>query len=588
MKASDLIKKYIEFFESKGHKAISSAPLIPEHDPTVLFTTAGMHPLVPFLMGSKHPKGTKLVDVQKCVRTGDIDEVGDATHHTFFLMMGNWSLGDYFKKEAIEYSFEFLTSKDWLNIPLSKLAFTCFKGDKDAPKDEESAKIWTDLGVPKERIAFLPKKDNWWGPAGEIGPCGPDTEMFFWVGKDEAPNKYDPTDNKWVEIWNDVFMQYDKQKDGTYTELKVKNIDTGLGVERVAAVMQGLDDNYKTEIFWPVIEKIQKLSNKKYEDYTQEMRVIADHVRAAVFILGDERGVTPGKVDQSYILRRFIRRVVRNAKKLDISQDIDINVELGKMIINIYKDMFPMINDKKQFILDELKKEEEKFEVTLGKGLKEFQKMVDKDNQITAVEAFLLFQSYGFPIELTKELAEEKGIPIDVPGFNKEFEKHQALSRKGAEQKFKGGLSEASGITKKLHTATHLLGEALRIVLKDDSIKQKGSNITSERLRFDFNLDRKLTPEEKQAVEDLVNKKIKEAIPVERSEMTFQEAKDLGAQAEFEGKYDEQVSVYKIGDFSLEVCGGPHVDNIKELGTFKIKKEQSSAAGIRRIKAILQ
>ena len=588
MKGQELIKKYIEFYRKHGHKEIKSAPLIPEHDPTVLFTTAGMHPLVPYLMGEKHPKGTRLVDVQKCVRTGDIDEVGDVTHHTFFLMLGNWSFGDYFKEEAIEFSFELLTSKEWLNIPLNRLAFTCFKGDKDAPKDEEAAKIWQKLGVPKERIAFLPKKDNWWGPAGETGPCGPDTEMFYWASKKKAPIKFDTEDSNWVEIWNDVFMQYNKQKDGKFLPMEKKNVDTGFGVERVAAVMQGFDDNYRTEMFWPIIEKIQELSGKKYEDNLKAFRVIADHTRAAVFILGDERGVVPGKVDQGYILRRFIRRVVRNAKVLEIPENVDINFELAKIVIKIYKGMFKILKQKESYILDELKKEEDKFEKTLDKGLKEFEKMVAKDNQITAVEAFLLFQSYGFPIEIIQELAEEKGVPIDVKGFNKEFEKHQELSRKGAENKFKGGLSEASDITKKLHTATHLLGSALRKVLKDNDIKQKGSNITPERLRYDFNFDRKLTDDEKKEVEKIINDVISKAIPIERMEMTFKEAKEMGAQAEFEGKYNEKVSVYKIGDFSLEVCGGPHVENTKELGSFKIKKEQSSASGIRRIKAVLK
>ena len=588
MKGQELIKKYIEFYRKHGHKEIKSAPLIPEHDPTVLFTTAGMHPLVPYLMGEKHPKGTRLVDVQKCVRTGDIDEVGDATHHTFFLMLGNWSFGDYFKEEAIEFSFELLTSKEWLNIPLNRLAFTCFKGDKDAPKDEEAAKIWQKLGVPKERIAFLPKKDNWWGPAGETGPCGPDTEMFYWASKKKAPIKFDTEDSNWVEIWNDVFMQYNKQKDGKFLPMEKKNVDTGFGVERVAAVMQGFDDNYRTEMFWPIIEKIQELSGKKYEDNLKAFRVIADHTRAAVFILGDERGVVPGKVEQGYILRRFIRRVVRNAKVLEIPENVDINFELAKIVIKIYKGMFKILKQKESYILDELKKEEDKFEKTLDKGLKEFEKMVAKDNQITAVEAFLLFQSYGFPIEIIQELAEEKGVPIDVKGFNKEFEKHQELSRKGAENKFKGGLSEASDITKKLHTATHLLGSALRKVLKDNDIKQKGSNITPERLRYDFNFDRKLTDDEKKEVEKIINDVISKAIPIERMEMTFKEAKEMGAQAEFEGKYNEKVSVYKIGDFSLEVCGGPHVENTKELGSFKIKKEQSSASGIRRIKAVLK
>lgn len=588
MNAKQLITKYIEFFKTKNHKDIASAPLIPEHDPTVLFTTAGMHPLVPYLMGQMHPKGTRLVGVQKCVRTGDIDEVGDACHHTFFLMLGNWSLGDYFKEEAIGYSFEFLTDKKWLGLPLTHLAFTCFKGDKDAPKDEDAFNKWVSLGVSEDRIAFLSKKDNWWGPAGETGPCGPDSEMFYWVGKEKPPVEFDPENKNWVEIWNDVFMQYEKQKNGSFKPMEKKNVDTGLGVERVVTVLNGFDDNYMSEMFLPIIKKIEELSGKEYKEFTKEFRVIADHIRAAVFILGDERGVVPGKVDQGYILRRFIRRVVRNAKKINIKEDVDVNYELGKLVIDMYKDLFPLLGEKKEFILEELKKEEDKFEVTLEKGLKEFDKMVAKDNQITAVEAFLLYQSYGFPIELIEEIANERNIPIDVKGFNKEYEKHQELSRKGAEGKFKGGLADSSEMTMKLHTATHLLGEALRVVLKDDNIKQRGSNITPERLRFDFNFDRKLTDEEKKAVEDLVNEMIEKEIPVERMEMSFKEAKEMGAQAEFETKYEDEVSVYKINEFSLEVCGGPHVSNTKELGKFKIKKEQSSSAGVRRIKAILQ
>ena len=582
MNAKELIKKYIEFFKKKDHAEIPSAPLIPEHDPTVLFTTAGMHPLVPYLLGQKHSKGKRLVSVQKCIRTGDIDEVGDSTHHTFFLMLGNWSLGDYFKKEAIEYSFEFLTKV--LKINQSNLAVSVFKGDNDAPKDNEAANIWYNLGIKKTRVAFLPKKDNWWGPAGDNGPCGPDTEMFYWVGDVPAPPKFDPEDKRWVEIWNDVFMQYDKQKN-KFSPLAVKNVDTGLGVERVASILQGYDDNYLSELFKPIIEEIEKLSKKQYKEDKKTMRIIADHIRAAVFILGDERSVTPGKVDQGYILRRFIRRVIRNAHKLNIKSSLCEN--LAEIVINIYSGLFPLLDKNKKFILSELNEEEDRFRLTLEKGLRELHKIVVKEKYINSKDAFLLFQSYGFPIEMIIEIAGEVNVKVDVEGFNLEFKKHQELSRVGAEKKFKGGLSDSSDKSKRLHTATHLLGEALRRVLGQE-IVQKGSNITPERLRFDFNFPRKLTDEEKKKIEDIINEQISKKINVERLEMSFKEAKKKGAIAEFESKYDEIVSVYKVGDFSLEVCGGPHVKNTKEVGVFKIKKEESSSAGVRRIKAIVE
>lgn len=584
MDRKQLIKKYIEFFKSKDHKEIKNSSLIPENDPTVLFTTAGMHPLVPFLLGEKHPQGKRLTNVQRCIRTGDIDEVGDTTHHTLFEMLGNWSLGDYFKKEAIEYSFEFLTKE--LGIPLERFAATVFAGDKDAPKDEESAETWKSLGVSEKRIAFLPKKDNWWGPAGETGPCGSDTEMFYWkLNNVPAPETFDPSDENWVEIWNDVLMQYNKDKKGNYNEAKQKNIDTGMGVERTIAILEGLEDNYLASMWKPVIQKIEEISKKSYEGNEKEMRIIADHVKAATFIIAD--GVVPGNAEQGYVLRRLIRRAVRNLRKIEVPiLEIDATAEIAKIVIDIYDD-YDILQKNKEKILEELKKEETQFQKTLDKGLKEFEKMCS-DKKLDCKECFLLYQSYGFPIEMTREIAEEKGVKIDEKGFHKELEKHQELSRTASAGKFKSGLADNSEQTKKLHTACHMLNQALREVLSDKEIFQKGSNITPERLRFDFNFDRKLTPEEKQAVEDLVNKKIKENIPVVMEEMAPEKAKQEGAQGVFDSKYGDKVKVYSIGDFSKEICAGPHVENTSELGHFKIKKEESSSLGVRRIKAILE
>ncbi|MBT4935967.1 alanine--tRNA ligase [Candidatus Woesearchaeota archaeon] len=582
MKAKELKKKYLDFFKSKGHAIIPSAPLIPEHDPSVLFTTAGMHPLVPFLVGQVHPLGNKVASVQKCMRTGDIDEVGDSTHNTFFEMLGNWSFGDYFKEEAIAMSFEFLTRV--LKIPLSHLAVTCFIGDEDAPRDETSATKWKQLGISTERIAFLDKEDNWWGPAGSTGPCGPDSEMFYWVGKDKPPKEFDTDDDRWVEIWNDVFMEYNKTQEGKYVPLSQKNVDTGLGVERVTAILQGKDEIYQTELFLPIIRDIERITKKKYEDNTKAMRIIADHMRASVFILGDERGAVPSNVDQGYILRRFIRRAIRHLKSLGVK---DINTSIfAEKIIDMYKDEYPLLEEKRNFILDELHKEEERFTKTLEMGLRKFETMTAVSDTISGKDAFLLFQSYGFPIEMTRELAEEKGVSVAESAFAVEFEKHQELSRVGAEKKFKGGLSDASEETTRLHTATHLLNEALKTVLKTD-IRQKGSNITAERLRFDFNFDRKLTSEELQAVEDEVNRVIQLQLDVEREEMSLEDALASGAHGEFGAKYPAKVSVYSVGDYSKEICMGPHVKNTSELGTFKIKKEQSISAGTRRIKAVL-
>jgi alanyl-tRNA synthetase len=545
-----------------------------------------MHPLVPFLLGQKHPLGKRLVSVQKCIRTGDIEEVGDPFHHTFFEMLGNWSIGDYFKKEAIHYSFEFLTKN--LKIPIDKLAVTCFIGDSNAKKDEESYAIWLSLGIPKERITFLPKESNWWGPAGETGPCGPDTEMFYYVGK-KAPKKFDPEDKNWVEIWNDVLMQYIKDETGKYILAKQQNVDTGMGVERTLSVLNNLDDNYQTTIFQPIIKEIENISKKKYNTNKKAMRIIADHLRAAVFIIGDEKGVAPSNVGQGYVVRRLIRRAIRYAKSLNINEPFTLKI--AKTILPIYPDYQELHNNHK-FIYQELEKEEIKFNETLEKGLREFNKL-GKDNIITGKEAFLLFQSYGFPIEFTEELADEKNIKVDLESYNEEFKKHQDLSRTASSGQFKSGLADDSEATKRLHTATHLLNEALRAVLSKD-IRQKGSNITPERLRFDFNFSRKITPEEIKSVENWVNDKIKESLQVTREEIPLEDALKSGAQGEFGTKYPEMVSVYTIHSInsksfiSKEICTGPHVSNTKEIGKFKIIKEESSSSGIRRIKAIVE
>ncbi len=585
----ELKQLYLKFFKEKKHAIISSASLIPEHDPTVLFTTAGMHPLVPYLMGQPHPQGKRLADCQKCIRTDDIEEVGDPSHLTFFEMLGNWSFGDYWKKEAIEWSYEFLTDKKWLGIDKNKLYISVFKGDEDAPKDEESAKSWQSLGIPKERIFFFPKKDNWWGPAGKTGPCGPDTEMFIDTGKEPCSKECKPgcSCGKYFEVWNDVFMQYNKTADGGYEKLKQQNVDTGMGLERAAAILQGKETVYEIETFLPIANKIKELANIKNPDEKQELsiRIITDHARAAAFILGDDSGIAPSNLDQGYILRRFIRRSIRHGKLLGIEKEF--LAELAEIVIDLHKEDYKELERNRDFILDELKKEDDKFRKTLETGLRKFERMV-QDSKISGKEAFLLFQSFGFPIEMTMELADEKSIKVDIEGFEKEFQKHQELSRIGAEKKFKGGLGDHSAETTKLHTATHLLNQALREVLGKKDIFQKGSNITPERLRFDFNFDRKLTPEEIKKVEDWVNERIKEQLPVKREEMAPEEAKKAGAQGVFEHKYGERVFVYSIGNKSIEICGGPHVENTKELGHFKILKEESSAAGVRRIKAVLE
>ena len=590
MDARQLKEKFLKFFKEKGHAIIPSASLIPEHDPTVLFTTAGMHPLVPYLMGQPHPLGKRLADVQKCIRTGDIDAVGDSSHLTFFEMLGNWSLGDYFKKEAIAWSLEFLTSKKWLGIDKNKISVTCFAGDKDAPKDSEAASFWKEGGIPEERIFFLPKADNWWGPAGQTGPCGPDTEMFFDTGKEKCGQHCKPGCNcgKYFEVWNDVFMQYNKTADGKFVPLAQKNVDTGMGVERTIAMLQGKKSVFETESFIPILEEIRKHSPNKdwHEENMRSLRIIADHLRAAVFILGDENKVVPSNVDQGYILRRFIRRSIRHGLQLKIKRDFCAAV--AQTIISHNKEMWPELWQNHPSIIEEVQKEEQKFRNTLEKGLRRFEGL-EKGKAISAQEAFLLFQSFGFPIELTQELAKEKNIPVDIEGFSKEFEKHQQLSRAGAEKRFKGGLADHSEQTTKLHTATHLLNEALKLVLGSRNIHQKGSNITPERLRFDFNFDRKMTDAELREVERVVNEKINEGIPVRRVEMTLVEAKKAGAEGVFEQKYEKitgNIFVYRIGEFSKEICGGPHVTNTKEIGSFKIVKEEGVAAGVRRIKAV--
>ena len=579
MNTRELKKKYLDFFRSKGHIIIKSSPLIPENDPTVLFTTAGMHPLVPFLLGTAHPSGKRLADVQKCIRTGDIDSVGDDTHLTFFEMLGNWSLGDYFKKEAIEFSFEFLTKE--LKLLVKKLAITCFAGDKDAPRDEEAASIWMKQGIPKERIAFLSKSDNWWGPAGDSGPCGPDTEMFYWNSDEEPPKNFDPNDNKWVEIWNDVFMQYNKTKEGKYETSKQKNVDTGMGTERVAAILQGKKNVYETEVFLPIIREIKTLAKNHNEKYT---RIIADHLKAAAFILGDEIGVKPSNLGQGYVLRRLIRKSIRLGKLLGIKDKF--TSKIARIVIEIYKEDYPELLLNKDVIVNELDEEEERFTKTLETGLKQFDKIA-KEKSISGKDAFILFSSYGFPFEMTEELAKERNIKINKKGFDEEFKKHQELSRTASEGTFKGGLADASYENAKLHTATHLLHAALRKLL-GEKVQQKGSNITPERLRFDFSFDRKLTDIEIKKVEEMVNEKIKEGIPVIKRISSPEEAKAEGALAFFGHKYGDKVSVYDIKGFSKEICMGPHVENTKELGKFKIVKEEAIAAGVRRIKAVLE
>lgn len=589
MTREQLIQKYIDFFKSKKHLEITNAPLIPENDPTVLFTTAGMHPLVPYLMGEDHPSGNRLVNVQKCIRTVDIDNVGDATHHTLFEMLGNWSLGDYFKKEAIEFSWEFLTSEKWLGLDKNRLAVSVFAGNDKASLDEESLNIWKNLGINKKRIAEL--KDNWWGPAGQTGPCGPDTEMFYWVGDvNNIPESFNDDNDQWVEIWNNVFLQYNKVSEKEFQTLKQKNVDTGLGLDRVLAIVNNLDDNYNTELFQPLISEIQKLSGIKYDKSslaTCSMRIIADHIRASVFIVAEY--VSPSNLDQGYVLRKLLRRAIRHGKLLGIQENVDLIKKLSKVVIGQYKKFYPRLSKNESRILQELGAEEVQFEKTLDKGLKEFNKL-SLDQKISGKEAFKLFSTYGFPAEMIKEMCVEKKVKFEESAFNQEMKKHQELSRTASSGKFKGGLADASEISKKYHTATHLLQAALRKVL-GDQVQQRGSNINSERMRFDFSYSEKMTSEQIREVEDLVNEIIARELQVTCEITDVKNAKQAGAIGLFTDKYGDMVKVYSIGQsdrlFSLEVCGGPHVDNTRELGKLKIIKESSISAGIRRIKAKL-
>ncbi len=575
---------YIDFFVSKGHKQIPSAPVVPENDPSVLFNTAGMQPLIPYLMGQTHPYGTRLCDYQKCIRTNDLDNIGDTYHHTFFEMLGNWSLGDYFKDEAIEWSFEFLTKV--LNIPVERLAVTVYAGSDNIPFDEVSYNKWLSLGIKKERIAKT-VDDNFW-IAGEAGPCGPDSEMFYWRSNDPIPEVFDTEDERWVEIWNDVFMQYNKALDGTIKELPKKNVDTGMGVERVTAILEGVNDNYLSSIFKDVIELISKISNLPYEGNEQSMRIIADHVRTSVFISADYAGVKPSNVGQGYILRRLIRRAIRHAKKLGIDVSSNWEQEIASLIISKYEKYYNELTDNKNTVLEVLKNEKEKFNRTLEKGLREFEKVTRDNKDIDATTAFRLYDTYGFPIELTVELAKERNLNVDEEGFKEKFKAHQELSRTASAGQFKGGLSGNNEIETKYHTATHLLNAALKVVVNKD-VHQKGSNITDERMRFDFSCDHKLSDEEKQKTEDLVNEWIKEGLPVTVEEMSKEDAVKSGAECMFIEKYPDIVTVYTIGDnVSKELCGGPHVKNTNELGHFKIVKEEASSAGVRRIKAILE
>ena len=585
MTASDLRHKFLNFFKDHGHAIIPSASLIPDNDPTVLFTTAGMHPLVPFLLGETHPAGKELTSVQKCIRTGDIDEVGDSTHLTFFEMLGNWSLGAYFKTEAIDYSWQFLTDTKYLALDPSRLAVSVFVGDNDAPFDQQSYDHWLTKGINPERIAKLAKSDNWWGPAGQTGPCGPDTEIFYWVGALPAPTHFDTEDKNWVEIWNNVFMAYRKEADGSFSELTQKNVDTGMGLERVLCVINGVSDIYQTELFSSVIARLESLSGKRYADNTKAFRVIADHIRAAVMIIGDQHGVGPSNTDQGYVVRKLIRRAVRFANQINCTDNLATNI--ASIFVDHFSEVYGEIKTNKDKIITEILEEENKFKKTLENGLKEFNKYT---SSLTGTEAFGLYQSFGFPLEMTMELAREKGFTVDEDGFNAELAKHQELSRTASAGKFKGGLADASEDVTKLHTATHLLQAALRQVL-GHHIFQKGSNITAERLRFDFSHPDKMTAEQIAEVEQIVNKAISDALPVSYREVSLEEARAMNALGVFESKYNERVKVYTMGDdshfFSREICGGPHVSNTSELKSFKILKEEASSAGVRRIKAVV-
>lgn len=580
----DRIKElYLEFFKSKNHAVIESASLIPDNDSSVLFTTAGMQPLVPYLLGEKHPYGTRLTDVQKCLRTNDLDSVGDPTHHTFFEMLGNWSLGDYFKEESITYSFEFLTKI--LNIPIEKLAVTVFEGDEDIPRDEVSANIWKKLGIREERIAYLGKEDNFW-IAGESGPCGGDTEIFYFRSDESVPDRFDPTDDRWVEIWNNVFMEYYKDTNGNVSELPKKNVDTGMGVERITSILEGVNDNYKSTVWKDVIKELEDITKMPYEENEISMRIIADHLRTATFILADDASIKPSNTDRGYILRRLIRRAIRHARKLNIDINSNWEERISTLIINKYSKYYNELVKNEKIVLEELKKEKDKFNRTLEKGLKVFNKETTNINNIDKDLAFKLYDTFGFPIELTLELANEQGKTVDLEGFKEKFKKHQELSRTAAKGMFKGGLQGNSEIETKYHTATHLLNAALKYVV-NNNVHQKGSNINNERMRFDFSCDHKLTEEELKNVEQLMNKWIEDSLEVTFAKMQKEEAIRSGAEAMFIERYPDVVTVYSIGEISKEICMGPHVKNTNELGKFEIVKEEASSAGVRRIKAKL-
>lgn len=593
MTAQELRRRYLRFFEQQGHKIISGASLMPENDPTVLFTTAGMHPLVPYLMGEEHPAGRRLANCQKCIRTGDIDSVGDASHLTFFEMLGNWSLGDYFKQEAIEWSFRFLTERDCLAFDPDRISVTVFEGEGDIPPDGESVAIWRRLGIPAERIHALPRSDNWWGPAGRTGPCGPDTEMFIDTGRTACSATCRPgcACGRFFEIWNDVFLQYRKNEAGEYLPLQRHNVDTGMGVERTIAMLQGVDSVYDTELFQPFKQAYEDLGGRLAADAGSVMafRVLADHLRSAVFILGDDKGVTPGNLGQGYVLRRLIRRSVRFARRLGLAGGY--TRPLAGAIIETYSSVYPELQRNRERVIQELLDEEGKFARTLERGMAELAKIVAKlqqhgQNVLSGRVAFRLYDTYGFPVELTGELCREQGLSLDREGFDTAFARHRQVSKKG-EGSFKGGLGDHSEATARLHTATHLLHEALRRVL-GDHVVQRGSNITAERLRFDFSHPDKMTPGQLSEVEELVNRQIERDLPLKMAVMSLEQAREKGALALFETRYGEDVKVYSAGDFSCEVCGGPHVDRTGELGRFRIDKEGSSSAGVRRIRARLE
>ncbi len=590
--ARELREMFLSFFKERGHALISGASLLPQNDPTVLFTTAGMHPLVPYLLGEPHPAGKRLCNVQKCVRTGDIEAVGDATHLTFFEMLGSWSLGDYFKEEAIAWSYAFLTSPAYLDFAPANLYVTVFQGNDQVPADEESARLWRKMGLPDERILFLPMADNWWGPAGDTGPCGPDTEMFIDRGQPPCGPQCRPgcACGKYFEIWNDVFLQYAKTAQGAFVPLQQHNVDTGMGVERTIAMLQGQSSVYESELFKPILEALADSARRQISSAPTAFRVIADHLRSAVFILGDEQGVSPGNLGQGYVLRRLIRRAIRHAKTLNLPPGF--SGQLAATIIAQYSPDYPELQENQARILHELTAEEEKFEKTLHQGLQELDKVLQKMRQhkqtaLAGRVAFRLYDTYGFPLEFTAEICAEQGLSVDQQGFQQAFAKHQAISRQGAAKTFKGGLADNTAATMRLHTATHLLHRSLQLVL-GQHVQQRGSNITAERLRFDFSHPAKMTPAEIQRVEEQVNAIIRAALPVTVCVMSLAEARAAQATALFSAKYGEQVKVYTIGDFSKEVCGGPHVSNTGELGRFRIQKEEASSAGVRRIRAVLE